>query len=73
VDNDKRASWYVGRPVKNAGEAGRGRRGNARVSVDWEGVYVDAARRVLPAGRVKFCRLRREVEEQAKLISLMYE
>jgi hypothetical protein len=57
--------------VKNAGEDGRGRRGKARVSLDWEGVYVDAARRVFPAGRVKFCRLRKEVEEQAKLISLV--
>jgi hypothetical protein len=63
-ERDKRASWYVGRPVKNAGEDGRGRRGRARVSVDWEGVYVDAALRVDGAGR-RCCRPLRDVEEQA--------
>lgn len=70
-DKERRASWYVGRPVKNAGDEGRGRRGRPRVSDDWEGVYVDAALIDAGTGR-RCCKPLRDDEEQANAMAVWY-
>ena len=58
---------YVGRPVKKAGEAGRGRRGGGRTSADWRGTYVDAERTDWERGvREMLCIPRIELDAMAE-------